>query len=1034
MLYNRNRTQAHKLKGRSQGRATSFPGFRYNEQRFVVMSRPIRLFALVIFAIHPLVGSACIPLPFGQTSNSSTSLNHPACYLVRLGEGEASQLILTQEADLAINVTKESVSILVDGFEFGPETATIYDPGLYRVEILPVKSRGATIRLSMSRTSVPLQQAALWRESENWATRSKQTGNPDDIARSLQLWQQSGDISAVARTQLKTGDALFNVRELSGAREAYEEAWKLCRGEGDVRCSAEAANNSGLVSRDLGEFSRSLERLTQAIGDWRQLKNREAEAKTLSNLGLLYRQVSDYQQAISSYEQAETILRPLDSVAYGRILNNLGLCYQNMAELNRANDYFSRALARQIAGHSARDEVIARLNLGRNYLLEGHMETALLILNRALEQATDQGYRQVMADTLNNLGQTLIEMHRYEPAKSRLEEALKLHRALGDRRIESSDLHFLGVVALARDDIAAAQRLFLDAISLRRSCELRDPLTDSLFALATLKRKAGDQQATRDLADQAIEIAESIRQRVPSAALRASFYVRKRRFFDLLVDVSMASDNPQSVADGLFAAERGHGRALLDLLAEGSIQGSIPKELIDRRASVQRQIDLLSVRLGGISASSEPNLRRRVDELVAEDQEIEARMRQLAGTDVLGHGFVSAAELQSELQHNLLPADSALLEYHLGPERSYLWFMTTTDIRVFRLPPRGAVEAQITNAVDPFGKILERRRSPQKQLAFERAMHILSATLLGPLRDTSLPERLIIVPDGGLHRVPFAALQLPRTGRPLGLVHDLIQIPAAAYLKAGKQPQPISDFPRTFLAFADPVFSPDDPRVELRLHTGTASASDLRLPRLPFNAEIATVESLVPPNKLRILRGFDANLEMARRLPLSEYAVLHFSTHALIDDRIPELSRVALTMVERDGRPVDGFLRSYQLSQLHLNGSVFVLSACDTALGKQVLGEGLAGLTASLFHAGAAQLVLTLAEVDAEASSAFLQEAYRHVFAARNTGKPALSMEHALTLARRAMARSSRWSDPYYWGSFAIYGRPTKSSPQTPPL
>jgi CHAT domain-containing protein len=464
---------------------------------------------------------------------------------------------------------------------------------------------------------------------------------------------------------------------------------------------------------------------------------------------------------------------------------------------------------------------------------------------------------------------------------------------------------------------------------------------------------------------------------------------------------------------------------LLDLLAEGSVQGSIPKELIDRRASVQRQIDLLSVRLGGLSASSEPNLRRRVDELVAEDQEIEARIRQLAGTDTLGQSFGSSAELQSELQHDLLPGDSALLEYYLGPERSYLWLVQSTGVRAFRLPPRSAVEAQIANAVDPFGKILERRRSPQKQLAFERAMHVLSATLLGPLRDTSLPERLIIVPDGGLHRVPFAALRLP-AGRSLGLVHDLIQIPAAAYLKAGKQPQRISDFPQTFLAFADPVFSPDDPRIEPRLQTSKASAWDLHLPRLPFNAEIGTVESLVPPNKLRILRGFDANLEMVRRLP--------FSTHALIDDRIPELSRIVLTMVERDGRPVDGFLRSYQLSQLHLNGSILVLSACDTALGKQVLGEGLAGLTASLFHAGAAQLVLTLTEVDAEGSSAFLREAYRHLFAARNANQPAVSMEHALTLARRDMAQSLRWSDPYYWGSFSIYGRPTESRPKTPPL
>jgi CHAT domain-containing protein len=140
----------------------------------------------------------------------------------------------------------------------------------------------------------------------------------------------------------------------------------------------------------------------------------------------------------------------------------------------------------------------------------------------------------------------------------------------------------------------------------------------------------------------------------------------------------------------------------------------------------------------------------------------------------------------------------------------------------------------------------------------------------------------------------------------------------------------------------------------------------------------------------------------------------------LIDDEIPELSRIALSMVDRSGKPVDGFLRPAELAELNLNGSTVVLSACDTALGKEVLGEGLEGFSASLFHAGAAQLLLTLSEVDAEGSSAFLSQTYRNLF-----GRGGLSMERSLMLARRGLARSPRWADPYYWASFALYGSPS---------
>jgi len=191
-----------------------------------------------------------------------------------------------------------------------------------------------------------------------------------------------------------------------------------------------------------------------------------------------------------------------------------------------------------------------------------------------------------------------------------------------------------------------------------------------------------------------------------------------------------------------------------------------------------------------------------------------------------------------------------------------------------------------------------------------------------------------------------------------------------------------------------------------------------------FTAEINVIEELVPAARRKIYRDFTASRATLDKLNLGDFAVLHFSTHALIDDQIPELSRIALSMTDRRGHPMDGFLRPYQLAQFHLDGSTVVLSACDTALGKQVLGEGLAGLSSSLFYAGAAQLVLTLTQVDAEASSYFLSEVYRS-FLPGNA-----SMETSVSLARQKLARSRRFSDPYYWASFIVIGQPAEASPQ----
>jgi CHAT domain-containing protein/Tfp pilus assembly protein PilF len=867
----------------------------------------------------------------------------------------------------------------------------------------------------MSRKPLSLQQATIWREAENLATNSKSTGHGTHIADSLHAWEALGERNAIARTYLKQGDAEIGAGNMSTARSAYETALDICRSLDDVRCQAEAANNSGFAAQQSGDFEPAMDRLTEAADDWRKIHEWKSQGLTLSNIGLLYWYTNDFEHAISLHDQAREILRTRDHLANAKVMNNLGLAYQSLGEYGTARSYFEQAIAVESArADGARDAVHARLNLGRNCMLEGQTLKAQQILGRAIKDASALAYRPVLADALNALGQNFLARHDARGAGPVLEQALELHQAVGDKRSEASDLHCLGSAAFASGDRETAQSYIMRAIEIRKQCELREKLAESLSLLAVVDRDAGDLEPARDLAEQALRTLETVRSQVPGPELRASYYALKRQFFDLLIEIEMASNTTTSAEQGLLAAERGRARALLDMLAEGSILRQIPADLLKRRTSIERQIDLISYRLSAGPGNQELTLRARIQSLVANSEAVEARIRETTPVRSLGLSLTSIRQLQE-----LLPRDCALVEYHLAEPKSYLWLVRPESVQVYPLPSRTNIEVETRRVIDLFSRLLDRRRSPALQATFDRAMGQLSATVLGPLRGSALGSQLIIVPDGILNQAPFAALQVPGARNRLGLERDLIQVPAASFLAAGKAPRKVSRFPKALLGIADPVFSPDDPRLRLAVRRVSHSPA-VDLPRLPFTDELQRVTQMVPASRTEILRGFDASPATLQSLRLEDYAVLHFSTHALIDDRIPELSRIALSMVTRQGLPVDGFLHPYNLAALHLNGSTLVLSACGTALGKQVIGEGLAGLTASLFQAGAAQLVLSLSEVDAEASAEFFSQVYSSLL-----GPHPSNMEHALTLARQALAHSARWSDPYYWATFVVIGRPS---------
>jgi len=191
-----------------------------------------------------------------------------------------------------------------------------------------------------------------------------------------------------------------------------------------------------------------------------------------------------------------------------------------------------------------------------------------------------------------------------------------------------------------------------------------------------------------------------------------------------------------------------------------------------------------------------------------------------------------------------------------------------------------------------------------------------------------------------------------------------------------------------------------------------------KISRLPFSRrEADAIIADAPPGSSFKAVDFRASRTTATSPELAQYRVVHFATHGVLDSRTPALSGIVLSLVDRQGKPVDGFLRLWDIYNLHLPADLVVLSACQTALGKEIKGEGLVGLTRGFMYAGAARVVASLWQVDDVATAELMSRFYEGVF------KKHLPPAAALRAAQVQMWKQKRWQeDPYFWGAFQLQG------------
>ncbi|HEY0782833.1 MAG TPA: CHAT domain-containing protein, partial [Thermoanaerobaculia bacterium] len=477
---------------------------------------------------------------------------------------------------------------------------------------------------------------------------------------------------------------------------------------------------------------------------------------------------------------------------------------------------------------------------------------------------------------------------------------------------------------------------------------------------------------------------------------------------------------------------------ILDQAGAGAGRSADPA-LADRARRLRETVDALEVeRLeqikGGAADAEVQAAAARLNEALAEASEVEGELR--AGS--AGYAALTAPQplTLAAIREQVLDGSAVLLEYWLGGERSTLWVVTPDALQSFRLPPRGEIEdlakryyAQLTARNHEAGlPVAERtKRRAAADAAAAALGRELSALLLAPAADLLGDRPLLVVADGALQYIPFRALPSPGGGGPLLAKHDVVALPSASALAALRREVRARKPPeRTLAVLADPVFQ----RAELvaQAPPPAAAGATLRgdvegdLDRGHFRRlaasekEAAAISRLVPAGQKRLWTRFSASRQTATSGELSHYAYVHFATHGLLDSTHPERSSLVLSLLDKLGRPQNGYLRLDDVYNLHLNARLVVLSACQTALGKTIRGEGLLGLTRGFMYAGAERVVATLWSVEDRPTTELMRLLYGGML------KGGLSPAAALRRAQLAMAAGTRYAAPYFWAGFQLQG------------
>lgn len=833
---------------------------------------------------------------------------------------------------------------------------------------------------------------------------------------------------SVAMSLNNLGTVARQKGDLAAARRFFERALAIHEQlDPESQSVASALNNLGIVTWDEGDLEAARSYLTRALA----LRQRQAPesiqvARTLNNLGNVAKDEWDLTAARRYYLASLRMRQKLTpgSLGVAAPLNNLGVVAQRLGDLDRASEYYERALALLTERAPSSVERGWTLgNLGGVAWERGDLDDARRLLGQALEMASSLSPESLdVALQEENLGRIEAESGNAPAARALFSQALEIVRRLAPESLtEARLLHLLGLLALSSGEVDRAAALQEQALELaQRLAPKTLEVVEPLDALGRIAHERGDLQQARAFFERAVAAIEFAPDRIGGAGARIFWNSRSGPYYHALVKVYLElEDFPTALA----ALDRSRARTLVEQLStETATTHAIEPSLQQRRAAADAERRRLTELL---AAANGATARESVEEWQTSLLHLRTELEALETEEETGPGIKmqSPERPAPESVASALPPGALLLAFSMDDQEAILIARLEHDAEpewrsvVLDLGPEALRE-----------KVWLLRanlaRSPSAAVgggAWKELAASLGSTLLTPVADLiDRADRLVIVPDGPLHRLPFGALRVGKDDDDTRFLVELLPIvvaPSLSLFQHLRQHRPAEttgrlDGDSLWVGFGDPVPIAGG-------HEGSLGAGEAvgRFGPLPGSRrEVRAVKRLIG-RRGRALLGPAASEQEALAIGPNA-AVIHFASHARLDDRFPMSSALLLSpSIGRDGG--DGYLQAWEIAQeLHLDADLVVLSACETGSGQLMGGEGVVGLTRAFLHAGAASVVVSHWGLADRSTAVLMENFYRGL-------RRGLDKDEALRQAQLEFLADDRRAHPYYWAAFQLVGSET---------
>jgi CHAT domain-containing protein/Tfp pilus assembly protein PilF len=805
----------------------------------------------------------------------------------------------------------------------------------------------------------------------------------------LSLWQSIGDDRGIVRSHLANGDYYFAKSSLVEAAQEYQSALDLATKMSDLTLQAEALVYLGFVEHRKGIWQESFSYMRKA----ENLIDSEAEPYLMGRIATTY---------------AEGFLET-------------GLPEDGLKKYEEARTYYEKT-------KTPRPVALASWGIGKaQYILEQYPE-ALDTLQRTLAVAESNEFRSVAAQCHDYLGRTYVALNQEPQALGHFETALAIYEERGNLMEAARIRAIIGQLYQTQGKFVEARKAYQQALQTFDALDDRLDRAVTLYAMGQLEVKRGNFDTAEEHFRQAVETTESVRSKSTTRDLTAAFSATVHDRYLQYIQSLMRRNDRQAAVQAFTVSESARARSLAEFLRsiDTNLLAGLDPELANQEKSLRHLIR--AKKDDRVVLISKDDRKADLQKLDAELAQLEEQYKSLSATisqrypaydQITQPRSWDLARIQNEV---IKDDDTLLLEYILGDDKSYVWAITRDSFNSYEITGDFAKAAETV-----YNLSKEPAKGTENELT--RAAQTLSQMLLSPVAGHLNKRRIIVIADGALNYIPFQMLPSPSNSELLVAEHEIVNAPSASILGelreevAGRRARS-----KVLAAFGNPALGSgaqnDQAASGEPLHDAlrdielNGDSFDLsKIGQLFFaEREINNLQEIATPAATFAATGFAANRDQLFKMDLSQYAILHFATHGLLDPKHPENSGILLATVDDQGKKLKGFINLQDVYSLRAPVDLVVLSACRTGLGREIRGEGLVGLTRGFMYAGATTVVASLWKVDDAATAELMKRFYSEILLNHKTP------DEALRIAQNSIRQIPEWSAPHYWAGFTLQG------------